>query len=59
MDIQITDSCIMKPDSSPRGAGPTPTHEAYSELQQAYDFFNMRLFDGVLPACAAAEEVPA
>jgi len=29
----------------------TPTSEAYSELQQAYDFFNTHLFDGALPAC--------
>lgn len=28
-----------------------PTHEAYSELQQAYDFFNARLFDRQLPNC--------
>lgn len=30
---------------------PTPTKEAYAELQQAYDFFNRALFDGRLPAC--------
>lgn len=28
-----------------------PTHETYSELQQAYGFFNERLFGGQLPAC--------
>lgn len=28
-----------------------PTTETYSELQQAYDFFNAALFDGVLPDC--------
>lgn len=28
-----------------------PTHETYSELQQAYDHFNARLFDGLLPSC--------
>jgi len=28
-----------------------PTHETYSELQQAYDHFNARLFDGQLPSC--------
>lgn len=27
----------------------TPTDDAYSELQQAFDFFNVRLFDGQLP----------
>jgi predicted SprT family Zn-dependent metalloprotease len=29
----------------------TPTEQAYTELQQAYDFFNRRLFDGQLPGC--------
>ncbi len=29
----------------------TPTEEAYTELQHAYDFFNMHLFDGLLPPC--------
>ncbi|MDF3889010.1 sprT domain-containing protein [Cupriavidus basilensis] len=29
----------------------TPTSEAYTELQSAYDFFNGELFDGSLPAC--------
>lgn len=29
----------------------TPTHEAYAELQQAYDFFNAQLFNGELPPC--------
>jgi len=28
-----------------------PTHEAYSELQEAYDAFNRALFDGSLPSC--------
>lgn len=29
----------------------TPTHQTYTELQQAYDHFNKALFDGQLPAC--------
>jgi hypothetical protein len=29
----------------------TPTAQAYAELQQAYDFFNERLFEARLPAC--------
>jgi len=28
-----------------------PTNCAYSELQYAYDFFNKRLFEGILPDC--------
>ena len=28
-----------------------PTLEAYSELEKAYDFFNKRLFNGILPPC--------
>lgn len=28
-----------------------PTEEAYSELQRAYDHFNVELFGGVLPPC--------
>ena len=28
-----------------------PTEQAYDELQDAYDFFNDRLFDGRLPQC--------
>ena len=28
-----------------------PTEQAYEELQLAYDWFNQRLFDGVLPPC--------
>ena len=28
-----------------------PTHQTYSELQQAYDHFNGALFDGKLPHC--------
>lgn len=28
-----------------------PTHQAYAELQHAYDHFNLRLFDGRLPEC--------
>jgi predicted SprT family Zn-dependent metalloprotease len=35
-------------------AGPPatiPTRETYSELQQAYDFFNTALFDDALPRC--------
>lgn len=28
-----------------------PTEEAYAELQQAYDFYNLELFDGGLPHC--------
>lgn len=27
------------------------TERAYAELQQAYDFYNQRLFDGQLPDC--------
>jgi predicted SprT family Zn-dependent metalloprotease len=30
---------------------PTPTEQAYTELQQAYDFFNKSLFKGQLPPC--------
>jgi predicted SprT family Zn-dependent metalloprotease len=30
---------------------PTPTEEAYTELQQAYDVFNARLFNRKLPPC--------
>lgn len=29
----------------------TPTHEFYGFLQQAYDFYNRRLFAGALPYC--------
>ena len=29
----------------------TPTKEAYTELQQAFDFFNRELFAGQLPPC--------
>ena len=29
----------------------TPTEQAYSELQHAYDVFNTRLFAGQLPPC--------
>lgn len=29
----------------------TPTRESYGELQQAYDFFNAKLFGGKLRAC--------
>jgi predicted SprT family Zn-dependent metalloprotease len=29
----------------------SPTIDAYSELQQAYDFFNNKLFNGELPKC--------
>ena len=29
----------------------TPTHDTYTELQQAYDFYNAELFDNVLPKC--------
>jgi SprT-like family protein len=28
-----------------------PTTQSYSELQQAFDFFNGKLFDGALPQC--------
>lgn len=28
-----------------------PTDQAYQQLQKAYDFYNDRLFDGVLPHC--------
>lgn len=28
-----------------------PTHEAYGELQKAYDFYNRKLFGGKLPDC--------
>jgi hypothetical protein len=28
-----------------------PTHQTYSELQQAYDHFNDALFEGKLPHC--------
>lgn len=31
--------------------GTAPTHQTYSELQQAYDHFNAALFDGKLPYC--------
>jgi len=30
---------------------PTPTEQAYRELQEAYDCFNAELFGGVLPPC--------
>ncbi|WP_412557804.1 SprT-like domain-containing protein [Thalassospira sp. MIT1370] len=30
---------------------PTPTVEAYAELQTAFDHFNIRIFEGKLPAC--------
>ena len=30
---------------------PTPTEQAYTELQHAYDAFNTRLFAGQLPPC--------
>ena len=30
---------------------PTPTEQAYTELQQAYDVFNAQLFTGQLPPC--------
>lgn len=33
------------------GAMSTPTTTAYSELQQAFDHFNMELFEGLLPPC--------
>lgn len=29
----------------------TPTHQAYNELQHAYDVFNQELFDNQLPPC--------
>lgn len=29
----------------------TPTEEAYTEWQHAYEFFNVQLFDGLLPPC--------
>jgi hypothetical protein len=29
----------------------TPTHDTYTELQQAYDFYNVELFDNELPKC--------
>ncbi len=29
----------------------TPTNQSYSELQTAFDFFNERLFGGMLPPC--------
>ena len=29
----------------------TPTEQAYTELQHAYDFFNRQVFDGQLPPC--------
>jgi hypothetical protein len=29
----------------------SPTKQAYDELRQAYDFFNVRLFEGQLPSC--------
>lgn len=31
--------------------GSTPSHQAYAELQEAYDHFNSELFDGKLPSC--------
>lgn len=29
----------------------TPTHSFYNQLNQAYDFFNQKLFYGILPHC--------
>jgi hypothetical protein len=28
-----------------------PTTDTYTELLQAYDFFNVALFEGMLPSC--------
>lgn len=33
------------------GADMKPTQDTYSELQQAYDFYNAELFENQLPAC--------
>lgn len=33
------------------GTKENPTKTAYDELQKAYEFFNEKLFDGILPAC--------
>ncbi len=45
--------CIAqyKPLMSNTMPGTAPTHQTYSELQQAYDHFNEALFDGKLPHC--------
>ena len=37
--------------SSLSSARAVPTRETYSELQQAYEHFNQRLFDDALPHC--------
>src|SRR5712691_4050329 len=37
--------------SAGNGRMSTPTEQAYSELQHAYDVFNTRLFAGQLPPC--------
>src|SRR5712691_9136374 len=37
--------------SAGNGRMSTPTEQAYSELQHAYDVFNTRLFAGQLPSC--------
>lgn len=45
---------MTKPSKTPNPtatAAATPTHEAYSELQAAYDFYNGAVFDGGLPPC--------
>lgn len=34
---------------APQSAGRSPTEEAYSELQKAYDLYNTHLFEGQLP----------
>jgi hypothetical protein len=33
------------------GAAIVPTRETYSQLQEAYDYFNRRLFQSILPNC--------
>ena len=35
----------------PRKAQTTPTKQTYEGLDQAYAYFNKRLFDGKLPDC--------
>lgn len=40
-----------KPFIALRSPEASPTRQAYGELQEAYDHFNARLFDGKLPPC--------
>ena len=41
----------MTPAILPAGATTTPTRKTYDGLDEAYDHFNKRLFEGRLPAC--------